>query len=106
MSLFSTRGNDSTLVVKILSNRYSRVQPVDIPAVVDLPQVVQIPECEGIKVLDLGISFERQGENISDRIERRIGLGLERDGLGFVKALPLFVIVHLEQLRAVLLKDG
>ncbi len=62
------RGSDFTLVVKILSSRCSRVQPVDITAVVNLPQIVEIPECQRIEVLDFRVSLKRQGENILDRI--------------------------------------
>jgi hypothetical protein len=60
--------SDLTLIVKIVSSRRSRVQAVDIPAVVDLAQIVKVPERQGIEVLDLGVSLERQGENILNRI--------------------------------------
>ncbi len=59
VSRFGIRGSDFTLVVKILSSRCSRVQAVDIPAVVNFPQIVEIPERQRIEVLDLRISLER-----------------------------------------------
>jgi hypothetical protein len=84
----------------------SCVQPVDIPAVVDLPEIVKVPECQRIKVFDLGVPLERQGEDIADCVQRRVRLGLERGGLVIVKALPLFFILDLEQRGAMLLDDG
>ena len=68
VSRLGIRGSDFTLVVKILSSRCSRVQAVDIPAVVNLPQIVKVPERQRIEVFDLRISLERQGEDILDGV--------------------------------------
>ena len=67
---------------------------------------MKVPESQRIKVLDLRISLNRQGENILDRIWRRIRLSLQRASLGIVKTVPLFVILYLQQLPAVLFYDG
>jgi hypothetical protein len=65
---FGTGGSDFTLFGKELCSRCSSVEPVDITAVVNLTQIVKVPERQWIEVLDLGISLERQGENILNRI--------------------------------------
>src|SRR5262245_2752348 len=53
---------------KNLASRHSRVEPIDITAIIDLPQVVKIPERKRIKALDLRISLEGQGKHILDRV--------------------------------------
>jgi len=52
---------------KNLASRHSRVEPIDITAIIDLPQVVKVPERQRIEAPYFGISLERQCENILDR---------------------------------------
>ena len=72
---------------------------------VDLLHVVEIPEYERVEILDLGIALDCKREDVLNRFDGRIGGAFQKRHLVFVKAIPLFVVAHFEQLRAVLLDD-
>src|SRR5215813_12954923 len=73
-----------------------------IAAIIDLLHVVQVPERKRIEFLDLRISLHAEGENILDGLDGWVRHLFQRCGVVFVKTIPLLVVAHREQLRAVL----
>src|SRR5215470_3428057 len=76
-----------------------------IAAIIDFLHVVQVPERKRIEFLDLRISLYAEGENILDCLDGWVRHLLQRCGVVFVETIPLLVIAHLEQLRAMLFNN-